>query len=140
MSVMRRKSILPACHGTAAVEFALNSSVILMVVLGIVQGGFLLCAKAAIEESASRTARCTAIASSYCADPAAYVNTLLNGWGVSGIVPSVNVSVASGTTCNNTTGHFSLVTIRSTGTVLSNILPAFSNIVLSSSSCYPSGT
>jgi len=139
MSIMRRKSLLLACHGSMAVEFALIGSVFLMVILGIVQGGLLLWAKAAIEESASRAARCTAITSSYCTDPAADVTPLLNGWGVSGIVPSVSVSVASGTTCNNTAGHFSLVTVKSTGPVLSNILPAFSNIVLSSSSCYPSG-
>ena len=140
MKMRRRHPLLAACHGSVTLEFALVGGLFLVMILFIAQASLLLWAKAAMQEAASRTARCTAIASSYCDDPTAYAASLLNDWGVSGILPSVRVSVTSGATCNNLAGHFSLVKIDSTGSAFSSFVPSLANIVLSSSACYPSGT
>ncbi len=140
MKIRRRQPLLAACHGSVTLEFALVGGLFLMLILFITQASLLLWAKAAMQEAASRTARCTAIASSYCDNPTTYARSLLNDWGVSGILPSVNVSVTPGATCNNLAGRFSVVNINSKGSAFSSFVSPLSSVVLSSSACYPSGT
>lgn len=140
MKTRPHQSLLVACHGSVTLEFALVGGFFLMLILFITQASLILWAKAAMQESASRTARCTAIASSYCTDPTTYANSILNDWGVSGIVPKVNISVTPGATCNNLSGRFSMVKIDSTGSPFSGFVAPLSSIILSSSACYPSGT
>jgi Flp pilus assembly protein TadG len=130
---------LGARGGTATLEFALLGSSFVLLVFFLLGMSLLLWAKGAMQMAASRTARCTAIGSSACASPQAYAASLISAWGTAGIVPSISVTVQSGTTCNSTAGHFSMVTISSTG-ASGGFVASLSGIILTSSACYPSGT
>lgn len=140
MRVLRRHLLSTDRRGSVSLEFAIVGVVFMVLFLFVVQASLLLWAKAAMQETASRTARCTAIASSYCSDPTAYATSLLSDWGISSSFVPVSVSVTPGATCNNSAGHFSLVKIDSTGGGFSGFVSLLSGIVLSSSACYPSST
>lgn len=123
--------------GTAALEFALVGPIFVSIVLFTVGVGMLLWAKGAMQVAAARTARCTAISSPDCPDPQAYAASLIRAWGVSGIVPTVVVSVRSVSTCDGTTGRFSAVAI--TGGGPAGLISPLSSVTLNASACYPSG-
>lgn len=134
------RRLLGRRDGTATLEFALLGSTFVVLLFFVLGAALLLWAKGAMQMAASRTARCTAIASSACTDPQAYAASLMSAWGVSGIISSISVSVQSGTTCNSAAGHFSAVTISSTGGVSAGFVAPLSGTVLTASACYPSGT
>jgi Flp pilus assembly protein TadG len=132
--------LLGSRNGTASLEFALLGPIFVMLLFFVLGASLLLWAKGAMQMAASQTARCMAIGSSACTNPQNYATSLISAWGVAGIVPSISVSVQSGTTCNGTAGHFSTVTISSTGGVSRGFVMPLSGTVLTASACYPSGT
>lgn len=135
----RRQGLLAGRDGTAALEFALLGSAFVMLIVLVLGAGLLFWAKGAMQMAASQTARCTAIGSSACSNPQAYAASLLGAWGVSGLVPSISISVQSGTTCNSSAGQFSLVTISGAGGGIGAFIAPLSGTVLTVSACYPSG-
>ena len=140
MRSLRWHSLLADRRGAFSLEFAIVGLIFVVLILFITQASMLLWAKAAMQEAASRTARCTAIASAYCSgDPTVYAKAILNDWGISSSFVPISVSVTPDVTCNNSAGHFSLVKIDSTGSGFSGFVSPLSGIVLSSSACYPSG-
>lgn len=136
------RRLLICRDGTTAMEFALVGPVFLVLLLFILEVSLLLWAKGAMQMAASQTARCTATGSSACTNPQNYATSLMSAWGVSGIVPSISVLVQPNTTCNSTAGHFSKVTISSTGGVsggFGGFVAPLAGTVLTASACYPSG-
>lgn len=125
--------------GSVAVEFALTGSAFFLLVFFILEAGLLLWTKSAMQMAAAQTARCTAIGSSECQDAKAYAMSLIATWGVGGIVSSPSVEVQPGTTCNNTAGHYSAVTITAAAAGLGVLIAPLSSAALSVTACYPSG-
>ena len=111
-----RRSLLADCRGIAALEFALVGPVFLLLLAFLGQASLLLWTKNAIQTVASQTARCTAVGAPDCTSQAnseAFPQRQMVTWGVAGFVPSIDVSVQPGVTCNNAAGRFSSVTVRS---------------------------
>ena len=133
----RRRSLLTAREGIATLEFALVAPVFLLVIFLVFEVGMLMWANSAIQAAASQTARCTALDAPACADSKAFATSLINGWGVAGVLPSVSVTVQPDTTCNTATGRFSTVTITGTPSGLVSLASFLPNLVLTSTACYP---
>jgi Flp pilus assembly protein TadG len=122
----------------AAVEFALIGPFYFMIIFGILGVSLVMWAKGTLQVAAAQTARCTAIGSSACVNPQAFSASILSAWGAANFLPSLSVVVQSGVTCNNTAGHFSMVTITglSNGVLgLGGVLPSGT---LTATACYPS--
>ncbi len=123
-----------------SLEFAGVGAGLVAILMFITVGSMLLWASSAMQVAATQTARCVAIGSSRCADPAGFVAGILAGWGVSGIIPNLTVTTASGQTCNVSAGHYVQVSIVSgTGQVMSAI-PGLDAVSLSATACFPTGT
>lgn len=125
-------------NGTTSLEFAIIGPAFLLLLLGTLITGMLFWSKAAVQFAASQTARCRALGSPDCSDPAAYVSSIMSKWGVAGFVKSVSVSVQADTACNRTAGHFYSVTITGTGYTGGGLLSPLANVPFSASACYPS--
>lgn len=125
--------------GTTSLEFAIVGSAFILLVIFIFEASLLLWARGAIQMTASQTARCIAISSSACTDRQAYATSLLGTWGVSGIIPLINVGPPLDTTCGSTAGHFISVTISSAGSGSAGFISPLSAVVLTASACYPTG-
>ena len=138
MKMQHRPSLI-GCKGTAAVEFALVGPIFLLLLLFTMQAEFVLWTKSAMRAVASQTARCVALEDPNCNDAASFANSLMATWGVAGLVASISVTVQRSASCDNAAGQFSVVTLSSAAASFRYFVPPLSTIVLTSSSCYPSG-
>ncbi|MBC7799808.1 MAG: hypothetical protein H7Z10_04235 [Gemmatimonadaceae bacterium] len=113
---------------------------LLSIVFAIVGGGMLLWAKAAAQIAAAQTARCVAIGSTECVDPAAYARALLTKWGRSSLLPEAEVVVEAGSTCGSNVGHYADVTVTAPAGALGDMVAGLSGTSLVARACYPSGS
>lgn len=130
--------------GEAAVEFALVSVVLFLLLFGIIGAALLMWTQNALQEAASRTARCVAIGSTDCATPATYARGLISGFTFAGLGNAATVAVSTGTTCpSNTsptgsiTASYEIVKITSAFWANGLLPPPLSGITLSATACYP---
>lgn len=133
----RLHRLLAQSQGTASIEFALIGPVFISLLLGIVVAGLLMLSRAAIQTAAAQTARCVALGSADCANPTAYATSLISGWGASGFLKSVTVSVNPDTDCDRPTGRYSSVTITGAENLGLGYVSQFAGVVLTASACFP---
>jgi TadE-like protein len=134
---MTRRRRASARRASAGVEFALVASCFFALVLFILDVSLLFLGKGALQMAAAQTARCTAIGAPACASAQTFAASLIGGWGAGGILPSLDVSVQSGTSCNGVPGQFSVVTISSPGNATLQLGGLLAS-AQSASACYPS--
>ena len=104
MNEPRAESLIAACGGTTAIEFALVAPIFMMFLFGTIEFGRLLWTEQALQETAIAGARCMAIAqgttqSSACASSGtysstttnSYIQTIASGWGLS--IPSSAITL-----------------------------------------------
>jgi len=104
MNEPRAESLVAACGGTTAIEFALVAPIFMMFLFGTIEFGRLLWTEQALQETAIAGARCMAIAqgttqSSACASGGtysstttnSYIQTIASGWGLS--IPSSAITL-----------------------------------------------
>lgn len=134
---MRR--VLRRSDGSVSVEFAIVGPVFLLMVLGIIVAALMLWSKAAIQSAAAQTARCVALSSADCANPTAYVSTVMDTWGASGFLRAVTVSVAPNTACDKPNGRYASVTVTGIENLGVGYVSQFANITLTARACFPTG-
>ncbi|GGF19611.1 hypothetical protein GCM10011611_26950 [Aliidongia dinghuensis] len=132
------KSLARDKRGTVTAEFAAVAALFFSIVFFVIGLSVLGWARSALELSAFQTARCVAIGSTDCTSPSQYASTILQSWGASSLLPPVQVSVQSASSCGATSGGYVQVTVASSASGLWNVSPFLSSIVLSASACYPS--
>ncbi len=130
--------------GTAALEFAMAVSPLLLLMLGIIEGGLLLWSWQALEGAAIDAGRCAALDATSCqnvattpANTTSYAASAAQARGL-GSVTSSNVSVATGTAaqalCGNTTAGVVAVTLTYKFKMIGFIpLPS----TLTAAACFP---
>jgi len=130
MNEPRAESLVAACGGTTAIEFALVAPIFMMFLFGTIEFGRLLWTEQALQETAIAGARCMAIAqgttqSSACASSGTYSSITLN----------------NAATCGGTAG-FSQVTLTSTfvTAVPQLVQLAAGGTSLTATACYPNNT
>jgi Flp pilus assembly protein TadG len=144
MKFSRITKILVAVAGTTAIEFGALAPVLMMTSFGIYEFGRWAWTLEALQEAASRGARCAAIGQASCesggafnsGNTATYVQNVAAGWGLT--VPSADITVNNSTSCGGVSG-FSQVQISYVfASVVTKIVPSGTNgTTLTESSCYP---
>jgi Flp pilus assembly protein TadG len=144
MKRSRTFRFLMACAGSAAIEFAALSPVLMMTSFGIYEFGRWAWAYETLQEAVSRGARCAAIGQASCeasgafssSNTISYVQGVAAGWGMT--VPTGEITVNNSTTCGGVSG-FSQVQITYIFTsVVSRIIPTGSTgTAMTLTSCYP---
>ena len=104
--------LLRARRGETALEFALIGSVFILLLLAPVEFGLMIWTGSSLQEVAAETARCVAIGSTQCTDAPAYAVSLASHWINSSAIKQSDVSVTSVSSCNNASGTFKQVTIK----------------------------
>jgi Flp pilus assembly protein TadG len=131
--------------GSTTLEFALVAGILVTMLFGTTELGLLMWTRNVLQSTASLTARCVALGSSLCATPTQQVQFAVNAaqqWGLPGII-TTNVAqhdvtvTAVATSCNGTLGTFVTVSITSPFWATGILPPPFSNVTLTTSSCYP---
>jgi hypothetical protein len=123
------------------VEFAVIASVLLPMLFGILSLGFLMWTHNALQSTAALTARCVAIRSSQCPNPAQFAVNTAQQWIVPGIITIGQVTIPYTPThpapsCNGVAGSFVTVTI--TSSYWASVLPQpFAATTLQVSACFP---
>jgi Flp pilus assembly protein TadG len=143
---MRRRSLafIVAIAGTAAIEFGALAPVLMMTSFGIYEFGRWAWTMEALQEAASRGARCAAIGQSSCessgsfsaTSTASYVQTVAAGWGLT--VPTSGITSNNSTTCGGVSG-FSQVQISYVfSSIVTKVIPSGTGgTTLTLTSCYP---
>lgn len=123
--------------GTAAVEFAMVGTVLMLMIFGIIDLGMILWTQTALQSISAMTVRCAAISSPLCAsDIPTYAVNQANNWIPSGMISAADVSVTSVSTCNGASGTFEQVAI--TASFWANVLPPpFNGQSVTASACFP---
>ena len=137
-------SFLRDRSGANAVEFALLSVPLLMVLFGTVEFGRMYWTQHVLQETASTGARCVGVLQSGCtksgvynaATTISYISSMAATDGI--VLTGSNISVNNNTTCSGLSG-FSTVRISYTfSTVLPTFLTALaSGPLLSATACFP---
>ena len=104
------RGLLDDKRGAAAIEFALASTALMLLVFGIVEMGRMLWTRQALQGAAAETARCLAIGSPLCQGGSAYAATAAANRGISGLQSSM-VAVSVDNPCGTGAGNFTKVTI-----------------------------
>jgi Flp pilus assembly protein TadG len=144
MKLRRIIGFLAAVAGSTAIEFGALAPVLMMTSFGIYEFGRWAWTLEALQEAASRGARCAAIGQAACessgtfnsGNTVSYVQDVAAGWGLT--VPSGDVTANNSTTCGGVSG-FSQVQISYVFTsVVTKIIPSGSSgTTLTLTSCYP---
>ena len=125
-------------RGTAALEFAMVGGLLVLMLLGCIEVGLMMWTGSALQSVAAQTARCAAIGSTACTDPAQYAVSLAGKWVGASAITTSDVQVSAGTSCHGATGTFAIVTITSSiwsGTFLAPITGNSQTAM----ACFPTG-
>ena len=140
----RRRSFLRDTSGANAVEFALLSIPLLLMLMGVFEFGRMYWTQHVLEEIASAGARCIGVLQSECAKNGVYdsANTIsyISGRAAVGGIPltSANITVNNNTTCSGLAGFSSVQVSYTFVTVLPSFLSSLADgHHLSASACYP---
>ena len=133
-------------RATTTVEFALVGTTFVAMTFGIIELGIITWSKAALQLTASLTARCGAegaygiTACTSTANTQSYAVSLADTWFVSGSIATGNVTAVSGaTTCMDVSGKFYSISITSTYLSGGWLPYPFANVSMTANSCYPMG-
>jgi len=130
--------------GTAALEFAMSVTPLLLLMLGIIEGGLLLWSWQALEGAVIEAGRCAALDATSCqnvattpANTASYAATAAHARGLASVTAS-NVTISTGTAakalCGNTTAGVVAVAMTYKFQMVGFIpLPS----TLTASACFP---
>jgi Flp pilus assembly protein TadG len=133
-----------ARRGDVALEFAVVIPLLLALVLGIIDFGWLVWTGEAVQEGADAGARCMGVLASSCASAGAYSSSGTLAY-IQGVVaargitlPANSATLNASTTCGST-GGFSKVSISFTyTTIVPNVLNAFGvKPLVSVVACFP---
>jgi len=138
------RALLAACAGTAAIEFAALSPVLVMTSFGVYEFGRWAWTLEALQEAASQGARCAAIGQAACesggafnsSSTATYVQGVAAGWGLT--VPAGDITSNNSTSCGGVTGFSQVQISYSFASVVAKIIPTGTGgTILTLTSCYP---
>ncbi|AID29348.1 Flp pilus assembly protein TadG [Mesorhizobium sp. USDA 4775] len=140
----RRRSFLRDKSGANAVEFALLSVPLLMVLMGTFEFGRMYWAQHVLNEIAAAGARCVGVLQSGCTQNGVYnaasaISYISSRAATDGIVLSnANIAVSNNTTCSGLSGFSSVQVSYNFTTVLPGFLTSLANGPnLSASACFP---
>jgi Flp pilus assembly protein TadG len=115
--------------GTAAIEFAILSTVFFALLFGILEGGYILYMDLGIQHATEMAARCASVNTTICSDA-----TSIKDYAVSqayGVSPPASAFTYSQTTCGNkVSGSYSY-------SFLGPYFWGVSSVTLTGSSCFP---
>lgn len=115
--------------GTAAIEFAMLSTVFFALVFGTLEGGYILYMNLGIQHATEMAARCASVNTTTCGSTSAIQTYAASqAYGVS---PPSSAFVYSQTTCGNK------VTASYTYSFLGSYFWGVSSVKLTGSSCFP---
>jgi Flp pilus assembly protein TadG len=130
--------------GANAVEFALLSVPLLLLLLGTVEFGRMFWAQHALQETATAGARCVGVLQTGCTQNGTYnaVNTItfISGMAAQdGIaLTSADISVNNNTTCSGLSGFTTVQISYTFATVLPSFLTSLANApLLRATACFP---
>lgn len=139
-----RNSFLRDTSGANAVEFALLSVPLLLMLLGVVEFGRMYWTQHVLEEIANAGARCIGVLQSGCTkngvfDSANTINYISGRAAVGGIpLTRSNIIVNNNTSCSGLTGFSSVQVTYTFVTMLPSFLSSLGNGPhLSASACFP---
>lgn len=116
------------CRGTAAIEFAITSTVFVMLLIGIVDGSYALFTQAGIQHGAEMAARCASINANTCGSTSAIQSYAVSeSWGVS--VPASTFTVSTPACGNQVAASYSYGFLTDYFGVM--------HVTLTGSSCFP---
>jgi Flp pilus assembly protein TadG len=133
-----------ARRGDVVLEFAVVIPLLLALILGIIDFGWLVWTGEAVQEGAAAGARCMGVLGSSCTNAGAYSSSATLAF-IQGVIaargitlPANSATLNTSTTCGSTSG-FSKVSISFTyTTIVPNVLNAFGvRPVVSVVSCFP---
>jgi Flp pilus assembly protein TadG len=124
--------LLRACGGTTVIEFAMLLPVLLLMLLGVIEFGRLMWTQASLQAAVEAAARCLAVTSSQCSNPAQYVDSQLANYG-SSVQPAVTPTAAPSSP-NANCGYQVTATYNFTF-IVANLFPW--TPTLNAQSCYP---
>ena len=140
----RSRSFLRDRSGANAVEFALLSVPLLMVLMGTFEFGRMYWAQHVLNEIAAAGARCVGVLQSGCTQNGAYnaasaISYISDRAAADGIVLSTaNITVSNNTTCSGLSGFSSVQVSYTFATVLPAFLTSLANGPnLSAKACFP---
>ena len=125
---MKIARLLHDTGGTAAIEFAIISSVYIMLLFGIIEGGYALYYQLGVQHGAEMAARCASVNSTTCGSTSA-IKTYASGQSY-GLSPPVSVFTVSTPSCGNK------VDASYTYSFLGNFWGVMT-VTLTGSSCFP---
>ncbi|WP_250889053.1 TadE/TadG family type IV pilus assembly protein [Mesorhizobium sp. dw_380] len=139
-----RRSFLNDRSGANAVEFALLSVPVLMVLMGTFEFGRMYWSQHVLNEIAAAGARCVGVLQSGCAQNGVYsaanaVNYISSRAATDGIVLSAsNITISNNTTCSGLSGFSSVQVSYAFATVMPAFLTSLANGPnLSARACFP---
>lgn len=116
--------------GTAAIEFAILSTVFFALIFGILEGGYVLYMDLGIQHATEMAARCATVYSSSTCNSSSAIQTYAATQAY-GISPPASAFTYSSTTCGNK------VTASYTYSFLGSYFWGGSSVTLTGSSCFP---
>ncbi len=131
-------------RGTSILEFAIVAPVMFMLVLAIIEFGFLMWTREALEQVAFAGARCMGVLSSSCASGGAvnatstgtYINAVAAGWKIT--IPSGAIALNANTTCGNVSGFSQVALTYKYYAATASFVPGLAPYVtLKVQACYP---
>jgi Flp pilus assembly protein TadG len=144
MRFRRIAKLWAANAGSNTIEFGLLAPVLVMASFSVYEFGRWGWTYEALQEAASRGARCAAIGEAACESSGAfsssstvtYVQGVAQGWGLT--VPSGDVTVNNSTTCGGNSGFSQVQITYVFSSVVKKIIPSGSSgTTMTLTSCYP---
>ena len=126
-------------RGVAALEFAVLAPLLIVLVLAIIEAALLGWTQAALQLTATQTARCLGIGSTSCTNAQQYAVTLADNWLFANAVTPSGVIVVRNTICSTAPGHYTKVTIISQFTGATPLPGILGGGTLSAQACYYTG-
>ncbi len=131
-------------HGAAAVEFALISMPLILLLLGIMEYGRLMWTRQTLQESALAGARCMGMVQTECGTAGVYNASLTTSfvmataakWSIP--LTASNITLNNAATCGGLAGFSQVIVSYTFVTVAPKILTALSSgTALSATACFP---
>jgi Flp pilus assembly protein TadG len=128
----------PRTAGVVAVEFALVSALLILLLTGTLGLGVLTWVQAGLQTVAQQTARCLAIGGTACPSGAPYAVSLAQARLFSGVISAANVTITSAASCQGASGQYTQVAITNDDLSSDLLAPPLNGIQLTATACYPS--
>jgi Flp pilus assembly protein TadG len=128
----------PQTAGVVAVEFALVSALLILLLTGTLGLGVLTWVQAGLQAVALETARCLAIGGTACRSGSSYAVNLAQARLFPNVISAGNVTITSAASCKGATGQYTQVTITNDDLTSGLLAPPLNGIPLTATACYPS--